>query len=356
MAGGQGTKLWPISTEDNPKQFNYLLGSKSLFQLNVESLLLKYKPEDIFVSTTEPYIKFVKEQTPMIPENNYIVEPPLKKMTGPASGYAMLKVAQQYPDEVVMFYVQPVVIREPAEAYIKMVDGIEKLVKKSNKLVTGGKYPLYPEVGSDYLEIGAKVAGSTDIEAYEGIGFVERPKTLADATEMLQKIKVILHCNHYTWTPAKLLEAYKIYKPDWYEILMKIKEALGKPNEYEAIKELYAKFEPGNVELVTKNLYDAGETQIVILPFEWAHITTWNDIYEYYKKRDIANIQGKVLQLEGQDNLIISTDAKVVATIGLTDFVVVNTDNAILICPRNQSGKLTTLLKEIEATGFKDVL
>src|SRR5574339_244419 len=98
MAGGLGTKLWPMSRDSKPKQFQPMVGTKTLIQQNIDSLLLKYDPKDIFISTNFQYLDYVRQQVPQIPAENYIIEPNLKKDTGPASGYAMLKVAQKFPD------------------------------------------------------------------------------------------------------------------------------------------------------------------------------------------------------------------------------------------------------------------
>ncbi len=166
MAGGQGTKLWPLSKDSFPKQFSDIVGDRSLFQLNLDDLLSEYSPEDIFISTTEAYISFIKEQAPMIPLQNIIIEPHLKRNTGPASCYAMAHLLKEFPDEVVGFYVQPVVIREPREKYIEMLKGMEFLVGKYGQLVTGGKVPTHPEVGSDYIKLGLELSDFENLEIH----------------------------------------------------------------------------------------------------------------------------------------------------------------------------------------------
>lgn len=353
MAGGQGTKLWPLSREATPKQFIPIVGEKTLFQLNIDALLTKFDPKDIFVSTNDSYLDFINKQAPMIPEENYIIEPPLKRMTGPASGYSMLKVASKYPDEVVMFYVQPVVIRTPVEKYVEMVEGIEKLVKKHNKLVTGGMFPLYPETGSDYLQLGERVADTGSLEVYNKIKFVPRPKTYEESETMLSEMHLALHCNHLTWTPEGLLTAFKDFRPDWYKVLAEIKDVLGTKGERQKVTELYEKFEPGNIDAP---LISAVQAQIVILPFMWRHITTWHDVYEFYKAEGIKTIQGNVIDYDGENNLIISKDKKLVTTIGVKDFVIINNGDSILICPQKMAGRLGMLLENIRQSGIEGKL
>ncbi len=344
--------MWPVSRDNYPKQFINIKGDKSLFQENVEQLLEKYKPEDIYVSTSDKYIKYVTRQAPMIPKENLLVEPHIKKATGPAATFSMIHMMNKHPDEVVMFYVQPVIIREPTEKYLEMIEGIEKIVKKHNKLVTGGKFPKYPEIGSDYLELGEKVDTETNLEVYQSIRFVERPKTIKECEELLKEHKLSLHCNHLTWTPKKYFEALKLYRPDWYEVSQELSEAIKTNADAKKILEIYSKFEPGNVELFTNNLYNKGEVQVVILPFEWTHITTWNDIYEYYNRAGIESKQGLVRTLGTKNNLVLNKTNSLIGLIDVEDLIVIQTEESLLICPKNSSGKLRELLKQIEDDGL----
>lgn len=359
MAGGVGSKLWPISREDTPKQFSKIISDKSLFQMNVEGLLRKYKPEDIFVSITEAYVHFVREQAPEIPEENYIIEPNLHKDTGPASGYAMLKVAQRYPNEVVMFYVQPVVVRTPVEKYIEMIEGIENLVNEHNMLVTGGKIPTHPEVGSDLMKLGKQVKTSNGNIAYivdNWIDVVQNRMTLEEVTEICTTSTVCLHTNHYTWNPEGLMNAYKEVRPDWHAILMEIKEVLGTPDEYEKVKKIYAKFEPGRIELLTRQLFNTQRAIAVILPFQWTHITTWDDIYRYSDDNGIETEQANVLKVESEGNLIRVNDKKLVALVGVNDMVVVETEDALFICPRGQVSKIKALYDQLKEEKYSRYL
>ena len=262
----------------------------------------------------------------------------------------------RWPDEVVMYYVQSVVVRSPVEKYLEMVEVFETLVKRDGKFITGGKLPLYPETGSDYLMLGDRVAGCGALDVFNASKFVERTKTLEESQLLMNKHRLSLHCNHSTWTPRAFLSACKEIRPDWYEVAMKIKEVLGDSNETEKIKQIYSEFEPGNVELLTRTLYDRGEAQVAILPFSWAHITTWNDLLEYFNSSGIPAQRGDVVLTDSRDTLVLGQKGKVIAGIGLEDFVVVDTPDALLICPKNQSGKLEGVLKDLSAKGLGEYL
>jgi len=355
-AGGQGTKLWPLSRDNYPKQFNKILGDKTLFQLNVEALLTKYPATDIFVSVSEKYVDYVRTQAPMIPLENYIVEPHIKKATGPSVIYSMLHMDIKYPDEVIMYYVQPVVLRTPVDKYIEMIEGIEKIVKQYGKFVTGAKYPLYPEIGSDYQQLGNIVPTQTSLEVYDAIDFVSRPKTIEEATNMLSSMKLTLHCNHSTWTTKEFFKELEVYKKDWFDVSVELRNLILEKASMDKILSVYSKFSAGNIEIFTRNLYSAGKAQVVILPFEWRHITTWEDIYQYQKDSNLPLIQGLNVFTDSSNNLIINKTNKLIAGLDVKDMLIIQTEDATLICPRNDSGKISDLLSKLEYVGLSQYL
>ncbi|MFA5894418.1 MAG: sugar phosphate nucleotidyltransferase [Candidatus Shapirobacteria bacterium] len=352
MAGGTGSKLWPISRAKDPKQFIKIVGEKTLFQLTVESLLKRYTVQDIFVSTTEDLVHFVEDQTPNIPKENYIIEP-MARDTGPASCFAMAKVAAKYPDEVVYFYVQAVCTREPAEKFLDMIEEMEKLVNKEGKLVTGTILPKYIETGSDLMKLGDKQELGKGMNAYqikEFINVVKERMTMEQVGEIARNNTVGTHTNHLTWKPKLFFEAVKKYRPDWLAVVEELKAVFGKENEKELVAEIYAKFEKGRVELMTTELIKDGLMMAVELPFDWAHITTWDDVYRYRRSRGLPEIEGKVMELESNENLVLSNGKKLIVLAGMNEMVVVETDDAIYISPRSKSNKVKDVTDKLAET------
>ncbi len=355
-AGGQGTKLWPLSKENYPKQFSNIIGGKSLFQRNLEDLLSAFPPEDIFISTSEVYKDYVQEQADMLPPTNFIFEPHIKRNTGPASCYSMVHMLQKYPDEVIGFYVQPVVIREPREKYIEMLMEMEILVKRYGQLMTGGMLPTHPEVGSDYIALGSKISDTGNLEVFGNNTYVERPRTVDEAKEMIDTMNLAIHCNHYVWTPRKFFESLKKHRPDWYDVSMEIFDQLNNKAQYDDIRNTFSRYEKGKVELFTQKVYEDEGVNVVMLPFKWIHITTWNDVHEYLKKNRNSTLQGKVVEVDSKDNIVVNQTDALVSLLGMEGFVVVKTDEALFICPKNKSGLIQDLLSEIESQNFSEIL
>lgn len=356
-AGGQGTKLWPYSREDKPKQFQPIVGDKSLYTETIETLLKKFAPEDIFISTKRKFIKYISEQSPQIPLKNYIIEPDVAKDRGPGEGLAFLKLSVYFPDEP-FFVVQADCVRKPEEAFLQMIEEAGKIVERDKKYITGGIKATEPNMGVDYLQLGEKVAGSKQ-EMYEVQDFLGRKSSYRETKELIENFHIVTHCNHSCWYPGLMLEAYKKYRPDWHEALMKMKDVLDKPGEDAAIEEIYETMEKGATEEVTKHLMQEGEARIILLPFKWTDIGTWGSVYEFFVDGDdTGNYKdGRVVTVGTTGSLVkTSHDKKLVAVAGLEDVVIVDTDDVLLVIAKDQIEKIKEIQAALKESGEKEYL
>ncbi|HEU4914176.1 MAG TPA: sugar phosphate nucleotidyltransferase [Candidatus Saccharimonadales bacterium] len=356
-AGGQGTKLWPYSREDKPKQFQPVVGDKSLYTETIETLLKKFAPEDIFISTKRKFIKYISEQSPQIPLKNYIIEPDVAKDRGPGEGLAFLKLSVYYPDEP-FFVVQADCVRKPEEAFLQMIEEAGKIVERDKKYITGGLKATEPNMGVDYLQLGEKVAGSKQ-EMYEVQDFLGRKSSYRETKELIENFHIVTHCNHSCWYPGLMLEAYKQYRPDWYEALMRMKDALDQPGEDAAIEEIYETMEKGATEEVTKHLMKNGDARIILLPFKWTDIGTWGSVYEFFVDGDdTGNYKdGHVVAVDTTGSLVkASNDKKLVAIAGLEDVVVIDTDDVLLVIAKDKIEKIKDIQTALKDDGDKEYL
>lgn len=355
IAGGQGTKMWPYSREDKPKQFQPIIGDISSYEHNILTLLKQHPAEDIYVSTKRKFIKYVSEQSPQIPLKNYIIEPDTPKDRGPGEGLAFLRLAMLHPDEP-FFLVQADLLREPDDAFLKTIRAAEELVKKHKRYVTGGIKATTPNMGADYLQLGERV-GDGDIESYTIDQFHYRKNTLSETRKLIQNFHVVAHWNHLCWYPELMLEAYKKYRPDWYEGLMKIKDVIDKPGEAEAIEKIYAEMEKGPTEEVTKHIMGSGDAQAILLPFKLTDVGTWGSVYEFFEDGAGNYEDGKVVAVNTAGSLIkASNDKKLIAVAGMEDMIIVDTDDALLIVPKNKIDMIKQIQSEIAERGYKEYL
>lgn len=343
-AGGQGTKLWPYSRQDKPKQFQPIVGDTSSYQETINTLLKEFSAEDIYISTKRKFIKYVSEQSPQIPLRNYIVEPDIAKDRGPGEGLAFVRLSIDHPDEP-FFLVQADCIRDPQDKFIEMVRAAEKLVTQHKQFITGGIKATEVNMGTDYLSLGERVYHN-GVEAFQINKFLFRKKTLKETRELVENYHTVVHSNHTCWYPGLMLEAYKKYRPDWYEALMKIKDALDKPGENEAIEKIYSTMEKGPTEDVTKRVMDSGEAMVILLPYKWTDVGTWGSVYDFFAEVDENYEDGNVIAVDTNSSLIkTSNKSKLIAVAGLDDMIVVDTDDALLVLPKENIDKI----KDIQA-------
>lgn len=352
-AGGQGTKLWPMSRELKPKQFQPIIRNTSLFRYQIDILLKAYKPEDIYISTKEIYVDYVKQDAPEIPIENIIIEPPYKKNRGPGEGYAILKLSFLHPNEPFMI-IQSDCIRSPEDNFLDMVKGAETLVTRDRKFISGGQKAINPDMGSDYLKLGKKIETEDGLEIYSVDEFVYRLVDYNKTKELIQKYNVSTHCNHNCWYPELMLEAYKKYKPDWYNALMEIKETFGKPNEKELTDKIYSEMEEGPTEDVTKHIFSEG--YIILTPYNWTDIGTWDMVHSYFSNPGEVYKDGNIIAIDTTNALIKGSKNKLIATIGLENVVIIDTEDALLVCDKNNTGDIKKVLDKIKESNKKELL
>ncbi len=344
MCGGIGTKMWPMSRKKLPKHFVPLFEGKSLFQLNVESLKQLFPYEKIFVQTNPEQKTLVNEQIPQIPEENIFIEPELRN-TGPATGFFTAKLYKISPDEPFML-IQADLLRTPEELFLKTITEVEKLVNSEGKLVTGGERPDFAVMGVDYLII------EPEPIVKNGINFFRMKKWLGrDSKEGVKKYlkndAALNHWNHNSWTPRKMLNAFKQYKPDWYKPLMKMVDAFDTADEEKVIKEEYAKMPKGPTEEVTSHVLK--DAFIFEVPFECVDFGTWESLSNYFR----MNYKDKLapqenIQIDSKNCFLKLPKGKFGATIGVQDLVIVDSGDALLVCHKDKTGEVGKVVDRLK--------
>lgn len=335
--------MWPYSRQDKPKQFQPIIGDVSSYEQTIKTLLKEFTPEDIYISTKRKFIKYVSEQSPQIPLKNYIVEPDAAKDRGPGEGLAFVRLSINHPNEP-FFIVQADCLRDPEEGFLQMIRQAEALVTEHKQLVTGGIKATEPNMGVDYLQLGAQVPNTR--EGYIINKFLFRRDNIRDTRKLVENFHVVAHCNHTCWYPELMLEAYKQHRPDWYKALMKIKDCMDKPGENEAIEKIYAEMEKGPTEDVTTHVMNSGKAMVILLPYKWTDVGTWGSVYDFFEDGIDNYKDGNVIAVGTTGSLIkTSNKNKLIAVAGLQDMIVVDTEDALLVIPKNDIDKIKELQK-----------
>jgi mannose-1-phosphate guanylyltransferase len=343
ICGGIGTKLWPLSRQSSPKQFLPLIKGKSLFELTFQSLKTRFRPDQIYVQTTADQVLLARRQAPLIPLKNYFIEPEMRNH-GPAMGLMAAKLFKKDPDDPFIL-VQVDVIRTPAKNFIKMIDRIDRLIKKEKKLVTGGIRPDYIVMGVDYLIPGEKIKNTGSVDIYKmkkWLWRTSREKTISS----VKKGSVFVHANHYAWTPRLFLDSYRRRRPDWYIPLQKMIKSFDTPRESAVIKREYTKMPKGPVEEVSR--FELENGYVVELPFRWIDIGTWESLNKHYQDTGLYKEPPLFTSLDSQNNFVYQANKKkIVGLVGVNNLAIVDTPDALLVCRLDQSGRVGEIVTKL---------
>ena len=352
ICGGVGKKLWPLSRFGLPKHFLPLFGGKSLFEISYRTLRKGFKPEEIFVQTVPNQAKIAQKIAPEIPLKNYFIEPETRDQ-GPATGFTAAKLFTLGPDEPFMM-IQADVIREPEEKLLEMIKKVGLLIEKEKRLVTGGLRPEYPVMGIDYLKVKKEAMMFQGLKFYQMDEWLGRDAERETLEKYLAQKLILMHTNHYAWTPRLMLEAIKRRAPDWYESLEKIMKAFGAKNEEKIVNEEYRKMEKGPIERVTQSELKNG--YIVELPFKWVDFGTWESVARYKIAGGEYQPGENLVEIGGKNYFVVKAKEKMLATVGVNDLIIVDTANALLICSKDGAGKVGEIVEILKERGKEEYI
>lgn len=346
--------MWPLSRKEMPKHFIPLFKGKSLYRLNYETLLKKFRPEEIYLQTTLEQADLAHEQAPEIPKKNFFIEPDFRN-TGPAMGYMAAKLFNLDPDEPFTL-VQSDNLREPGKNYLEMIELCEKIVLEKGKLVTGGIRPDYLIMGVDYLKTEKEGKKSNNIKYYKIKEYVDRAVGKKKLKQLFEKGVVLTHANHNTWTPRLLLEAFKKYAPDWYQPIMKITKMLKKGGQKKNVAREYGRMKKDRIERVTEKVFP--DSYLVEVPYNWVDFGTWESMMRYERKTKTYQPGDDFLEIDSK-NCYVKTrkgSKNFVALIGVNDLVVVDTDDALLVCKNDQTARVKEIIDYLKEKDKQEYL
>jgi hypothetical protein len=344
MAGGKGERFWPRSRVNMPKQFLSLTSDgKSMIQHTVERLKELVKIENVYIVTNELYVNLVKEHIPSIPNKNIIVEP-VAKNTAPCIGLAAEHIAKKNPDSKMIVLPSDHLIRFN-EIFIDTLKIALEVVEEGDNLATIGITPNYPETGYGYINF-KKSDTLKDIKnVYEVLKFVEKPN-LEVAKEYLNSGQYLWNSGMFVWKVSTILKCFKEFLPEIYNGLETIASSIdtndyGKVLEKEFIKLSSESIDYGIMEKA-KNIY--------VIPgnFGWDDVGSWLSLERINKTNQDGNvIDGNVISIKTK-NSIIQGNGKLIATIGLENIIVVDTEDAILICNKENTQEVKEVINNLK--------
>lgn len=341
MAGGRGERFWPKSRKSLPKQFLSLTDDgKTMIQLTVERISLLVALEDIYISTNAAYKHLVLEQLPEIPEENILCEP-IGRNTAPCIGLGAVHIARKYEDAVMVVLSSDHLIKYN-KMFLNTLESACAIAEKGVNLVTIGITPDYPETGYGYIKFNPNKA---DGQAFEVERFVEKP-SLEVAKEYLETEEYLWNSGMFAWKVSTILGNMQKLLPKIYEGLQKIQTAIGTEEYEQKLNTIFPNFQSESID------YGIMEkaSNIYILPgaFGWDDVGSWLAVGRIRKSNEQGNVvKGNIITINSENNIIEGTD-KLIAVVDAKDLIIVDTEDALLICDKDSTGDIRKVLENLK--------
>ncbi|MFA6296098.1 MAG: sugar phosphate nucleotidyltransferase [Patescibacteria group bacterium] len=348
LAGGTGTRFWPQSRESTPKQFSKIIADKTMIELTYERFLADFKKEDIYFSTNQKFAKIIKKIFPKVSKENIIIEPE-KRDTAPAMGFVAAYLDNKFPNDPMVFIPSDHYIAD-VKKFIQSLKLASKFIEKTGKMMDIAITPNFPSTVLGYTHIGKKSQETNGIKIYEFKGHVEKPD-YKTAERYLKAGDYLWHANFYMWTPKLFLEAYKKYSPIHYKSLAKIKEYL-KNKDLKKADDEFKKMPKDSIDYAITEKMDPKDVLIIKGEFGWSDIGAWDVLYDQLSKEQDASKNMVKAVWEGLDTtgcLVYGPKDKIIATIGVDDMIIIDTPDALLVCPQSRAQDVKKIVESLKA-------
>ncbi|MBZ4682759.1 MAG: mannose-phosphate guanylyltransferase [Fusobacteriaceae bacterium] len=341
MAGGSGQRFWPLSRNNKPKQLLKLVSEKSMIRETVDRILPIIPAERIFIGTNIIQAESVKKELPFIPEENIIIEP-LFKDTAAAIGYGTMIIDNKYKESEIIVLASDHLIKNE-ENFRKRLQSAAEEAKKGG-IITLGIKPSRPETGYGYIE--------TNGECYIGEPapvkrFWEKPN-LERAEEYVAAGNYLWNSGMFIFSSEVMLSSIEKYMPKHYSILCNIKNKIctGKYGLElsELVKEDFEKFEKISIDFGV--MEKSSDIKVIPVDFGWNDIGSFPALDDVFPKDENGNVvkNSHAININSKNNIIIGNNKKIIATLGVKDLVIVETDDALLVCDKNSAQQIKKLM------------
>ena len=344
-AGGIGTRLWPYSRRRRPKQFQRLLGTRSMIQDAVERVASLAAVQDLYVSTGIDHVPNVREQLPGLPEDHLIVEPALRN-TGPAIGLECVLLEARYPGCTIASLGSDHHIGKPEEFCRLLRVAAEAVTDMPGTLFTIGVTPTRAETGYGYIHKGDVVRTVADEPVYGVTGFTEKPDR-DRAQAYVDSGEYLWNSNMFVWKARTVLDLFERFEPETYDILVRIGEAAGTADEAQAIAREY----PRMKEIAVDNAIMERAERVTALEadIDWSDIGSWGALTDVMPTDGAGNLlSGDVLAIDARNVTAYGPEGKLIALLGVEDLVVVDTPDALLVCRRDEAQRVKEVVARLE--------
>jgi len=346
MAGGIGSRFWPMSRTAHPKQFLDVLGTgQTLLQQTYNRFLRLCPKENIYIVTNDLYVDLVKEQLIGIDLNNILSEP-ARKNTAPCVAYACYKIAQLNPDAVTVVAPSDHLISKE-DTFVKAIKSCFKKASKEDCLLTLGIRPSRPDTGYGYIQYIDSDIEEKDKRIKKVKTFTEKPD-LEMAKFFLKSGDFLWNSGIFIWSVKSVISAFEKYCPELDVIFKEGNEVYNTPKELEFISRVYSNCK--NISIDYAIMEKADNVYVRASVIGWTDLGTWGSLYEHIKQdKDNNAVVGKNVMLYDTKNCIVNVHKdKLVIMQGLDDYIVVESDGILLICKKQDEQQIRTFVNDVK--------
>lgn len=343
MAGGVGSRFWPVSTTDFPKQFHDMLGSgETLLQKTFTRLSQSIPAENIYILTNQKYNNLVLSQLPKIKPDQIVLEPAMRN-TAPCILYAALKIKQKNKNALMLVAPSDHWI-EDENAFNENLQQCFDFCAQNNALVTLGIQPTFPNTGFGYIEY-----NKTDTNQLKKVTQFREKPNYETAKEFLKSGNFLWNAGIFIWSIQAIIEAFEKHQPLMFSLFNQGNNTYNMANEHEFINQNYALAE--NISIDYAILEKAQNVYVLPANFDWNDLGTWGSLHEKLEKDDQNNaIVNATVIFENSYNNIIRSDAnKTIIINGLSDYIVVDKDNVLLIYPKSNEQDIKKVVTKLNS-------
>ncbi len=352
MAGGVGTRLWPLSRRNRPKQSLKLIGERTMFEHAIDRIAPLFQPEEIFVVAGADQVGMLWAQAPELPQENLIAEPE-GRGTAPAIGLGAIHLHRKDPDAVMAVLTADHFISDVA-LFRQALAAAEQVAAKGH-LVTLGIKPSSPSTGYGYIKQGESLGKTDGFEVFRAERFTEKPSA-ETALHMVESGEYSWNSGMFIWQVARIVEEFERQMDAFYAQLAEVEATLGTPGYKPTLGRVWPQ--------VTKQTIDygvmegAGDVAVISVDIGWSDVGSWASLLDLLPADANGNtVVGPHVGIDTRDTLVFNKNGKrLVATIGVEDLVIVDTEDALLVCPKEREQDVREMVRMLEREGRSEYL
>ena len=351
MAGGSGTRLWPLSRQERPKQMLPIGGSYSLFQLAVQRLEGIFDPDHIFVVTVAEQAKHFQVQVPAIPAANYLIEP-LPRGTASAIGMAALAIQKQNPAATIAIVTADHFIGNTTR-FRRFLEAAHMIAGQGH-LVTLGIPPSFAATGYGYIQSGPSLGTFEEAEVFSVLRFCEKP-TQEVATSFVESGEYSWNSGMFIWRAADIWKEFARQMPDLFNHLETIAAAWNTPDKNSVIQEIWPQLKN---ETIDYGIMEGAQNVAIIRAsgLDWNDVGSWDSLYDVLPNDADGNIlhAKQVLSIDSKGTLVYAENSdRLFVTIGTEDLIIVDTGDVLMVCARKDAQKVKQAVAELKKSSPK---